>query len=169
MERFKQLRAILFLPVMVTLIIPALLVAGGGMNMGFGLPAPSLWLELGAGLVFFALGVLLVVKTISLFARFGHGTLAPWDPTQRLVVRGVYRHVRNPMISGVFCILLGETLLLGSTWLLAWLLFFVAANWIYIPRVEEASMQARFGAEYSRYRENVPRWIPRWRAWEPRD
>jgi len=32
--------------------------------------------------------------------------------------------------------------------------------------VEEAGLATRFGDDYLRYRENVPRWIPRWRPWE---
>ena len=55
-----------------------------------------------------------MVWTNRLFATIGHGTLAPWNPPEKLVVRGVYRHVRNPMITGVFCILLGEAVFFGS-------------------------------------------------------
>jgi protein-S-isoprenylcysteine O-methyltransferase Ste14 len=65
---------------------------------------------LGGVLIFLGLG--LMIATIRLFMRVGKGTLAPWNPTQRLVVQGVYRHVRNPMISGVFFTLLGEAVLL---------------------------------------------------------
>jgi hypothetical protein len=43
------------------------------------------------------LGLVLMVATIRLFVVVGRGTLAPWNPTKRLVVQGVYRHVRNPM------------------------------------------------------------------------
>jgi protein-S-isoprenylcysteine O-methyltransferase Ste14 len=167
MDGLKQLRAIFFLPVMVTLVIPALLVWSEGMNAGWGLALPWFLFALAASIALVALGIFLLVKTIALFARVGQGTLAPWDPTQRLVVRGIYRHVRNPMISGVFAILLGEALLFGSTRLVAWLCLFVLANLLYIPFVEEASMQARFGDAYARYKQNVPRWIPRWRAWNP--
>jgi protein-S-isoprenylcysteine O-methyltransferase Ste14 len=42
------------------------------------------------------------------FAGEGESTLAPWDPPRRLVVTGPYRFVRNPMISGVIFLLLGE-------------------------------------------------------------
>ena len=59
-------------------------------------------------------GILLMVAAIRLFVTIGKGTLAPWNPTQKLVVHGVYRHVRNPMISGVMFILLGEFLLAAS-------------------------------------------------------
>ena len=76
-----------------------------------------------------------------LFARVGKGTLAPWDATQRLVVVGPYRYVRNPMISGVLAILLGETLAFWSAPLLAWFAAVFAVNAIYMPLVEEPGAQ----------------------------
>jgi protein-S-isoprenylcysteine O-methyltransferase Ste14 len=82
-------------------------------------------------------------------------------------VRGPYRHVRNPMISGVFAVLLGEAALLGSLPLLAWAAAFAAANTIWMPLVEEPGLVRRFGADYEAYRANVPRWVPRLRPWEP--
>ena len=108
-----------------------------------------------------------MVLTITLFATSGNGTLAPWDATQKLVVRGVYRHVRNPMIGGVFCILLGESLALGSVTLFCWFAVFVLGNLVYIPLVEEPGLQGRFGQAYERYRKHVPRWIPRPKPWMP--
>jgi protein-S-isoprenylcysteine O-methyltransferase Ste14 len=102
-----------------------------------------------------------------MFARRGEGTLAPWDETQKLVVHGVYCHVRNPMISSVFCILAGEAALLGSLPILYWFLFFLIGNLIYIPLSEEPGLEHRFGDEYRRYKANVPRWIPRLTPWQP--
>jgi Phospholipid methyltransferase len=67
-------------------------------------------------------------RTIRLFARAGQGTLAPWDPTRRLVIQGPYRYLRNPMISGVLAVLIGEAVLLGSPPLAAWFAVFLAAN-----------------------------------------
>jgi len=116
--------------------------------------------------VFVVLGLVLMAATIRLFVIVGRGTLAPWNPTQRLVVRGVYRHVRNPMITGVFCILLGETAAFGSPWLLGWFAVFCLVNGIFIPLWEEPDLAKRFGEDYLLYKRNVPRWIPRLRAWE---
>jgi protein-S-isoprenylcysteine O-methyltransferase Ste14 len=63
-----------------------------------------------------------MAATIRLFLTIGKGTLAPWKPTQRVVVEGVYRHVRNPMISGVCFILLGDPMAkkLGSSPFMLW-------------------------------------------------
>jgi protein-S-isoprenylcysteine O-methyltransferase Ste14 len=109
--------------------------------------------------------LLLIVRTTALFVSVGRGTLAPWDPTTRLVVRGPYRYVRNPMISGVLFVLLGEAALFGSLALGIWFGLVLAVNAVYMPLVEEPSLQRRFGEEYERYRAHVPRWIPRVRPW----
>jgi protein-S-isoprenylcysteine O-methyltransferase Ste14 len=91
---------------------------------------------------------------------------APWDPTQKLVVHGVYRHVRNPMITGVCSLLLGEAILFGSLPLLAWFLAVVVANLIYMPLFEEPGLDRRFGDDYRLYKHHVPRWIPRLTPWQ---
>jgi protein-S-isoprenylcysteine O-methyltransferase Ste14 len=102
---------------------------------------------------------------VLLFARVGRGTLAPWDPTRRLVIVGPYRHVRNPMITGVGSMLAGEMLYSHSPRIAAWLLLFVAINHAYFLLLEEPGLAVRFGEEYERYRLNVPRWLPRRTGW----
>jgi protein-S-isoprenylcysteine O-methyltransferase Ste14 len=157
---WRQLRAIALLPVMVTVVVPAFLLSQSGSELG---PRPLA----AVGVVLVALGLALVIWTATLFARIGKGTLAPWDPTARLVVAGPYRHVRNPMISGVLAVLLGEAALFGSLPLLVWFGAVFALNAIYFPLVEEPGLRERFGDDYERYRANVPRWLPRLRPWEP--
>ena len=66
------------------------------------------WMALLAAIV----GLALSAWTATLFLKFGEGTPAPWDPPKRWVVRGPYRHVRNPMITGVLLILFAEAVLL---------------------------------------------------------
>ena len=107
-----------------------------------------------------------MVATIRLFVTVGKGTLSPWEPPQRLVVRGVYRHVRNPMISGVLFVLLGESALTASQPLFQWFLIFAVINAIYIPLLEEPGLVRRFGEGYQVYKRNVPRWVPRLTPWE---
>jgi protein-S-isoprenylcysteine O-methyltransferase Ste14 len=157
---WRQRRAIALLPVMVTVVVPAFLLSQSGSELG-----P--WPLAAVGVVLVALGLALVIWTATLFARIGKGTLAPWDPTARLVVAGPYRHVRNPMISGVLAVLLGEAALFGSLPLLVWFGAVFALNAIYFPLVEEPGLRERFGDDYERYRANVPRWLPRLRPWEP--
>ena len=153
-------------PGVVTLVVPAvILYLTGAVDLGWGLAPPASWLPPLFGCALVGLGLLLMYKTISLFATIGEGTLAPWDPPHRLVVRGIYRHVRNPMISGVFFILLGEAALFGSIAVLVWFLVFFAFQAIYMPLIEERGLARRFGEDYIVYKRNVPRWIPRLTPW----
>jgi protein-S-isoprenylcysteine O-methyltransferase Ste14 len=154
---------------MVTVVIPATILLFTGpdtFDLWQSYPATHVaLLVLGAALL--GLGLVLLVATIRLLVTVGSGTLAPWDSPQRLVVRGVYRPVRNPMISGVFFILLGEAVLAASLPLLGWFAVFVVVNAVYIPLAEEPGLLRRFGDEYRTYKQNVPRWIPRLRPWAP--
>lgn len=102
---------------------------------------------------------------MSLFARVGRGTLAPWDPTRHLVAAGPYRCVRNPMISGVALMLLGEAAFWGSRAVGLWAASFLAINHLYFVLSEEPGLERRFGQEYRTYKAEVPRWIPRLRPW----
>ena len=103
MGALKHLRAIILLPGVVTLVIPGTILWREGTD-SYGLwqsfPASRVILPI-VGVICICLGLLLMTATIRLFVTVGKGTLAPWEPPQRLVVQGVYRHVRNPMISGV--------------------------------------------------------------------
>jgi protein-S-isoprenylcysteine O-methyltransferase Ste14 len=110
-------------------------------------------------------GLILAGWTMSLFIRFGDGTAAPWDPPQKLVVRGPYQHVRNPMISGVLFLLISESLLFDVTGLLIWTTVFFVGNSVYFPLVEERGLRTRFGDDYEVYFANVGRWIPRLTPW----
>jgi protein-S-isoprenylcysteine O-methyltransferase Ste14 len=155
---WRQLRAVLLLPAMVTVVVPALI-----LWLGSATDVDLLPVLLGA--VVIAFGLALVVWTVKLFVTVGQGTLAPWDPTSKLVVRGPYSHVRNPMITGVACILAGEALLFWSWPLLVVLVLFTVANAIYMPLAEEPGLRRRFGEEYDAYSAQVPRWVPRLRSW----
>ena len=73
-------------------------------------------------------GFVLAGWTTWLFVQKGEGTPAPWDPPRKLVVAGPYRHVRNPMISGVLLMLIAETLFFGSWPLLGWVVAFFLIN-----------------------------------------
>jgi protein-S-isoprenylcysteine O-methyltransferase Ste14 len=158
---WRQLLSVLLLPTSVAIVIPALLVSAYGVELGWGLPGvpTALLVLLGAGLL--VCGLRLAIETIALFGKEGEGTLAPWDPTQKLVVRGPYRRVRNPMITGVGLVLLGEAAILGSPAILVEFGIFALANLTYIPLIEEPDLVARFGTEYEEYQRTVPRWIPR--------
>jgi protein-S-isoprenylcysteine O-methyltransferase Ste14 len=71
------------------------------------------------------------------------------------------------MITGVALALAGLALVARSTGIAIELAVFIALNAVYLPLVEEPRLVARFGAEYERYMEHVPRWLPRIRGWDP--
>jgi protein-S-isoprenylcysteine O-methyltransferase Ste14 len=113
------------------------------------------------GLLCVGVGIVLLAACIFEFARSGRGTLSPIDPPRRLVVRGLYRYVRNPMYLSVTMILLGEVLLTGLRALAVyWALWFVAAN-LFVIGYEEPTLHRLFGPSYEEYRRNVGRWLPR--------
>ncbi|MBZ0284618.1 MAG: isoprenylcysteine carboxylmethyltransferase family protein [Anaerolineae bacterium] len=163
----RQIQAFM-LPITVTGFIPLLLISTTNtLNTGWGLPPPIHLLPILLGLALIAGGLWLMIMTIRMFITIGKGTLAPWDPTRRLVVVGIYRYVRNPMISGVCAVVLGEAILFGSVPVLIWALIVIAVNLVYIPLSEEPGLRQRFGADYDEYMHNVPRWIPRLSPWIP--
>lgn len=159
MTILRHILAIVILPFTVAVVIPAALVRG---ELGASSTSAR-----AAGSVVVAIGLALVVYTIASFASRGRGTLAPWDPPRQLVVTGIYRHVRNPMISGVVLILAGETLVFASAAVGWWAATVFIVNAIYIPLLEEPGLARRFGAQYEAYKRHVPRWVPRLTPWYP--
>jgi protein-S-isoprenylcysteine O-methyltransferase Ste14 len=158
--------AILPLPFTVVVLIPALIVAAGG-GSDWDLDGVARAATVVAGTALIVAGIGLFVSTVRLFATLGRGTLAPWDPPERLVVAGPYRYLRHPMISGVALVLGGEALVFAATGIAVELAAFVAINAVYLPVVEEPALVRRFGADYERYMDNVRRWFPRLRPWRP--
>ncbi|OKO69580.1 isoprenylcysteine carboxyl methyltransferase [Bradyrhizobium sp. NAS80.1] len=115
-------------------------------------------------------GILIIVGVPGLvdsFARFaleGLGTPAPIAPTQKLVVTGLYRYVRNPIYIAVVAVIFGQALLFGD-WRLLW---YGALLWlfhVFVVMYEEPTLKQTFGTEYESFRTNVPRWIPRLTPW----
>ncbi len=164
---WRLLRAVLILPGTALVLVPGLLL---WLSVGTDLaavPAGPGDLTFWLGLVSGSAGLLLAVWTMRLFVVQGRGTPAPWDPPRRLVVSGPYRHVRNPMLTGVLLLLLAEALVLRSWPIGAWMLVFFIGNTLYFALFEEKALERRFGAEYRTYKTNVPRWLPRLRPWDP--
>ena len=161
MSAWRQARAIALLPGVVTVAVPAILVAGTGTSVGWGLGGVAAALPVLLGAVLIAAGFALWLWTVRLLAQIGKGTLAPWDPTSRLVVAGPYRLVRNPMITAVITVLAGEAALFGSLPLLLWATGFFALNHVGFLVYEEPGLERRFGDEYRAYKREVPRWLPR--------
>jgi protein-S-isoprenylcysteine O-methyltransferase Ste14 len=114
-----------------------------------------------AGATFTIAGAAVLLDAFARFALQGLGTPAPTAPTERLVVTGLYRYVRNPMYLAVTTTILGQWLLLGRPVLLAYAITFAAITYAFVRGYEEPTLSARYGAEYERYRASVPGWWPR--------
>jgi protein-S-isoprenylcysteine O-methyltransferase Ste14 len=95
------------------------------------------------------------------FTFLGEGTPAPNAPPKNLVIRGLYKFVRNPMYTGALLILLGESVLFGSVLVLGYAVLRMVLWHRFVVVYEEPRLHARFGASYERYRRSVPRWLPR--------
>jgi len=163
----RQVVAIAVLPFTVTVVVPVWLARRNGIAPALGAGVPRMLAQAG-GLVLLTVGGLLFLASLRRFVTDGRGTLAPWDPPRRLVVGGVYRYVRNPMISGVIILLVGEALVLLSRPHLEWAIIFLGINALYIPLLEEPGLKRRFGEDYGEYCRHVRRLLPRLRPWEPR-
>jgi protein-S-isoprenylcysteine O-methyltransferase Ste14 len=98
------------------------------------------------------------------FFSAGRGTLAPIDPPKHLVVRGLYRYVRNPMYVSVVTILTGEAILFMSTSILLEAGIFITLAYLFVVFYEEPVLRRKFGESYEEYVQTVGRWIPRSRA-----
>ncbi len=141
-----------FLPIKVLILIPLVL------EKDFILKTP---LSLSIGIITITAGLFLMVKSITDISNKGDGTLAPWSPTKKLVVTGLYRYVRNPMIIGVLITLIGESICTGSRKIFIWAIIFFIINNVFFFFFEERNLAKKFGEEYRKYKKEVPRWIPK--------
>jgi protein-S-isoprenylcysteine O-methyltransferase Ste14 len=164
----RHLLSVLLLPFVVAVVVPYALIDGTAGHLELNTDSAWTVLRMVAGAALLLAGLVLFVWSLALFATIGRGTLAPWDPTRNLVAVGPYRYVRNPMISGVGLILLGEALIWGSTTVGAFLAAFLLINHAYFLLSEEPGLEQRFGEAYRVYKAHVPRWIPRTRPWTGR-
>lgn len=160
----RHLLSIALLPFTMAVLVPFWLARGSGKALALGDGTAERAAQAG-GVLLLVVGLVLFASSLRRFATEGEGTLAPWDPPRRLVLRGPYRYVRNPMISGVLFVLFGEALVLLSRVHLAWALLFLGINAVYIPLIEEPMLEDRFGDEYREYRRHVGRLVPRLTPW----
>ena len=112
-----------------------------------------------AGLALAHLGIVLLLWCVRDFYVAGKGTLAPWDPPQRLVDIGFYRYSRNPMYIAVLTIIAGWAAYFGSWLLLVYACVCALAFHLRVRYNEEPRLQSQFGTDWQRYKRNVPRWL----------
>jgi protein-S-isoprenylcysteine O-methyltransferase Ste14 len=141
-------------PGVVAGLVPWLLT---GWNAAADVPVPIVV----AGAVLVVAGVAVLLHAFARFVAEGVGTPAPVAPTERLVVGGLYRYVRNPMYLAVAATIVGQAMILGRPALLLYALAFGAVVWAFVRLYEEPTLARRYGAEYDAYRHAVPGWWPR--------
>ena len=118
------------------------------------------------GLLLVAIGLVVLLHAFARFVVEGLGTPAPVAPTERLVVGGLYRYVRNPMYLAVGAIILGQALALGQAVLVPYAAAFGAAVAAFVHWYEEPTLSRTFGEQYERYCREVPAWWPRRTPWD---
>jgi protein-S-isoprenylcysteine O-methyltransferase Ste14 len=106
-------------------------------------------------------GIALYLWCLSLFAAVGRGTPGPWDAPRRVVAVGPYRWVRNPIYLAALTVVSGEAWLFMSLPLLAYAGAMAITVHLFVIGYEEPTLERRFGATYTAYRQSVPRWLPR--------
>lgn len=110
------------------------------------------------GLSLFGLGVILIGWAKKLFTNAGT-PIRPFEESSTLVVWGPYRYSRNPIYIGMFLILLGVGIALGSiTPFLLLPIFFLIIRQKFVLKEEQFLVQ-RFGTDYVQYCAKVKRWL----------
>lgn len=155
---FVLIRAMTYAVVFVGLV---LLFVPAWLLRSVGVPPPAfIGYPQVAGVVAGGAGAVLVMWCVLSFAVIGRGTPAPFDPPRRLVVKGPYRYVRNPMYIGAGLALAGAALYHQSIALLGYTTgFFIVAH-LFVVFYEEPALRQGFGEEYKEYCKTVKRWWP---------
>jgi protein-S-isoprenylcysteine O-methyltransferase Ste14 len=163
MNAFKTLIFTVLVPGTVAVLIPNRLVSAAAAR---GSVALGSFHYVGVGLI--VAGALIYLWCAWDFAFAGKGTPAPIDPPKELVVKGLYKYVRNPMYIGVLSLVLGQAIWYESSRLFAYavVVFLLFSAFVFL--YEEPALTQKFGDSYRRYCETVPRWFPRFGGWQTR-
>lgn len=113
------------------------------------------------GMLPIAIGAITYFSCSYAFVFSGKGTPIHSAPPKQIVIKGLYRYVRNPMYMAGFLVLAGETLLFQSKGLFIYLLIMFGLINISLLASEEPGLRKRFGEPYKQYCKSVGRWIPR--------
>lgn len=148
----KNLLFTLVMPGTAAVYLPLLLTRGKW-------PAAGVGAVLACALI--GIGASIYLRCVWDFLSFGRGTPAPIDAPKKLVIRGLYRYVRNPMYIGVLTVILGWSILFRSWDVLLYGLVVSTSFHLFITRYEEPHLHDVFGVDYDAYRARVRRWLPR--------
>jgi protein-S-isoprenylcysteine O-methyltransferase Ste14 len=152
----KNLVLFVFLVFSTLVVVPLVLVWLSGGLLAFSVGGLRF-----LGFVLIGVGTVFMLNMFVYFASVGKGTPAPFDPPKKLVTGGLFRHVRNPgYIGGVF-IIVGEGVFLEAAVVFGYAAFMWIMFHLYVVFFEERSLKEKFGKDYEKYLEAVPRWIPK--------
>ena len=140
---------------LVLVFLPARVLSAAGVTgpISFGVPQV-------AGAIVTTAGAAVATWCILTLALVGKGTPAPFDPPRRLVARGPYRYVRNPMYLGAALALSGAALFYEAGALWAYAMGFLVLMHLLVVWYEEPTLRRSFGADYDAYCRQVRRWLP---------
>ena len=155
MNAFKTLIFTILAPGTVAVLLPYRLAISNGARGGVVLGSLRY-----IGLLFIAAGALIYFWCAWDFVITGKGTPAPIDPPKELVVRGLYKYVRNPMYFGVRSLVLGQAVWLEALPLFAYAAIVFLSFSAFVLFYEEPALSRKFGDAYKRYCQTVPRWLP---------
>jgi protein-S-isoprenylcysteine O-methyltransferase Ste14 len=113
-----------------------------------------------AGIMLVTIGTVIALWCVFTFVFIGKGTPAPFDPPRKLVIRGPYRFVRNPMYIGAGMTLAGAALYYQSLSILFYNGLFFLVTHLFVVLYEEPTLRRTFGDEYEAYCRRTTRWWP---------
>lgn len=156
MLTLKTILATIFVPGTACILVPYLILRATNATI----KRPTSPAQVIAILVILS-GIYMIVWVSTTFVRQGRGTPVPVEPPTRLIIKGLYRYVRNPMYVGAVLVVLGEALYFRSIWLLVYAIAIWAMLHAALLVFEERQLKERFGPDYEQYLRAVPRWIPK--------
>lgn len=151
----KNLAFTIIVPGTVGFYVPIWIAAGWS-----GFPNASPGWERFSGLLTILLGLAVYLWCVWDFAMIGRGTPAPIDEPRKLIVRGLYRYVRNPMYIGVLLVIIGWATYFRSLGVVSYALCVGLVFHLFVVVYEEPHLRRRFGESYTHYCRTVHRWIP---------
>ena len=165
MKRIEYFKVVLILPFNVLITIPLLIFFLTRKNFHYDIIRFNniifyislAFLILGAWLAFWS------VRTF--YIKGGDGTPGPWKPINNLIISGPYKFVRNPMLIGVFFLILFESIFFNSILIFFWFIIFFITNIIYFKIYEEKELIKRFGSDYKDYKNKVPMLFPNFKPY----
>ena len=161
---FVLVRAVTYATFFIGLVLvylPARFLSWSGIGRPAVIGAPRV-----AGMIMITIGTAIALWCVFTFVFIGKGTPAPFDPPRKLVLRGPYRFVRNPMYMGAGMTLAGAALYYQSLSIFIYACLFFLITHLFVVLYEEPTLRRTFGDEYEAYCDRVKRWWPKKRMKE---